>query len=75
MKKLHSVLALAILSTSLMGGVAIAQDHHDNHTYVEHKEWHKGAVNQARRLGSRRQGRLPPISPERPAARLRMAHG
>jgi Ni/Co efflux regulator RcnB len=44
MKKLHSVLALAILSTSLMGGVAIAQDHHDNHTYVEHKEWHKGAV-------------------------------
>jgi Ni/Co efflux regulator RcnB len=44
MKKLHTVLALAILSTSLMGGVALAQDdHHDNHTYVAHKEWHKGA--------------------------------
>lgn len=55
MKKLHTVLALAILSTSLMGGgaVALAQDHHDqdhhdadhrdNHSYVEHKEWHKGA--------------------------------
>ena len=42
MKKLHSVLALAILSTSLMGGVALAQDNHDNHSYVEHKEWKKG---------------------------------
>ena len=43
MKKLHNVLALSILSTSLMGGVALAQDHHDNHGYVEHKEWKKGA--------------------------------
>ena len=51
MKKLHSVLAVSILSTSLMGGVALAQDHHDaqaqdhrdNHSYVEHKEWKKGA--------------------------------
>jgi Ni/Co efflux regulator RcnB len=52
MKKLHTVLALAILSTSLMGGVALAQDHHDNaqdrdhhdnHGYVEHKDWRKGA--------------------------------
>jgi Ni/Co efflux regulator RcnB len=46
MRKLHTVLALAILSTSLMGGVALAQDqdHHDrdNHTYVEHKEWRRG---------------------------------
>jgi Ni/Co efflux regulator RcnB len=42
MKKLNTVLALGILSTSLMGGVAIAQDHHDNHAYVEHKEWKKG---------------------------------
>jgi Ni/Co efflux regulator RcnB len=44
MKKLHTVLALAILSTSLMGGVpfAQAQDHHDNHSYVEHKDWRKG---------------------------------
>ena len=46
-------LALAILSTSLMGGVALAQDHHDNaqdqnhhdnHGYVQHKEWRKGAA-------------------------------
>jgi Ni/Co efflux regulator RcnB len=46
MKKLHTVLALSILSTSLMGGVALAQDqdHHDNHTYVQHKEWKKGAA-------------------------------
>lgn len=47
MKKLHTVLVLAILSTSLLGGVAMAQDHdqdhHDNHTYVQHKEWKKGA--------------------------------
>jgi Ni/Co efflux regulator RcnB len=46
MKKLHSILALAILSTSLTGGVAFAQDHdrdhHDNHSYVEHKDWKKG---------------------------------
>jgi Ni/Co efflux regulator RcnB len=44
MKKLHSVLALGILSTSLMGGVAIAQEHHDNHAYVEHKEWKRGST-------------------------------
>jgi Ni/Co efflux regulator RcnB len=51
MKKLHTVLALAFLSASLMGGVALAQDHHDNaqdrdhhdnHGYVEHKDWRKG---------------------------------
>jgi len=46
MKKLHTVLALMVLSTSLMGGGAFAQDqnHRDNHTYVEHKEWKKGTV-------------------------------
>jgi Ni/Co efflux regulator RcnB len=54
MKKLHNVLALSILSASLMGGVstnllggvayAQDQDHHDNHTYVEHKEWKRGAT-------------------------------
>ncbi|MGA2350698.1 MAG: RcnB family protein [Terracidiphilus sp.] len=42
MKKLHTALALTILSTGLMGGVAVAQDHHDNHAYTEHKEWKKG---------------------------------
>ncbi len=53
MKKLHAVLTLAILSTSLMGGVALAQEHHenqtkaehrDNHSYVQHKEWKRGAA-------------------------------
>lgn len=47
MKKLQTLLVLAFLSTSLMGGVAMAQDDHhdnrDNHTYVQHKEWRKGA--------------------------------
>jgi len=42
MKKLHTVLALAMLSTSLMGG-ALAQNQKDNHAYVQHKEWKKGA--------------------------------
>jgi Ni/Co efflux regulator RcnB len=55
MKKLSAVLAFAFLSSSLMGGVAFAQDdhhddhssaqdrnHHDNHSYVEHKDWRKG---------------------------------
>jgi len=46
MKMLHTVLALAILSISLMGGVALAQDqdHHDNHSYVQHREWKKGKI-------------------------------
>jgi Ni/Co efflux regulator RcnB len=43
MKNLHIVLALAIVSTSLTGRVALSQDHQDNHAYVEHKEWKKGA--------------------------------
>ncbi len=53
MKKLSGVLALAFLSTTLLGGVAFAQDdhhddhaaaqdHHDNHSYVEHKDWRRG---------------------------------
>lgn len=51
MNKLNTVLALSILSTSLTGGIAFAQDHHDdataqdhhdNHAYVEHKDWKKG---------------------------------
>ena len=43
MKNLHAVLALAVLSTSFIGTVALAQDHHDSPAYVEHKEWKKGA--------------------------------
>lgn len=33
MKKLQAVLALAIPSTILMGGVALAQGHHDDHVF------------------------------------------
>jgi Ni/Co efflux regulator RcnB len=44
MKNLHTALAIAILSASFSGGVAFAQEHHDNHAYVEHKEWKKGVV-------------------------------
>lgn len=44
MKKLHTAFALAVFAASLSGGAAIAQDHHDDqHKYVEHKEWRKGA--------------------------------
>jgi hypothetical protein len=39
MKNSHTVLAFAVLSTSLMGPVTLAQDHHDNHACVEHKEY------------------------------------
>ena len=47
MNKFRNALALAALSTSLLGGLAFAQDrddHHDrdNHKYVEHHEWKKG---------------------------------
>ena len=42
MTKFHIALGVAILSASLAGPVAIAQDHHDNHAYVEHKDWKKG---------------------------------
>ncbi|MGD0155553.1 MAG: RcnB family protein [Terracidiphilus sp.] len=38
MKKLHTLLALAFLSTSLMGGVALAQDHHDNGQDRDHHD-------------------------------------
>lgn len=45
MRKLHAALAVAILSASLSGSIAIAQDHHDDHSkYVEHKEWKRGAA-------------------------------
>ncbi len=35
--------ALASLAAMLCGGVAFAQEHHDNHQYVRHEEWKKGA--------------------------------
>ncbi|MGA8089112.1 MAG: RcnB family protein [Terracidiphilus sp.] len=49
MNRFCNALALGVLSASLVGGSAYAQDHHDqdhhdkdNHHYVEHKEWKKG---------------------------------
>jgi Ni/Co efflux regulator RcnB len=48
MNKLSNAVALTLLSVSLAGGSAYAQDHHDNdkdnHHYVEHKEWKKGVA-------------------------------
>jgi len=49
MNKVSHAIALSLLSASLLGGAAYAQDHdhdkdRDNHHYVEHKEWKRGAA-------------------------------
>jgi Ni/Co efflux regulator RcnB len=45
MKQIRKVFALTALATTLMGGVAFAQDHRDDHhAYVRHDEWRKGAT-------------------------------
>lgn len=47
MHKLTRILMLSVLAVSLTGLPAMAQDHHDNHSYVQHKDWKKGAkINQ-----------------------------
>ena len=49
MKRICNVLAVSAVALSLTGGLAFAQDnhddrdHHDNHHYVHHNEWRKGA--------------------------------
>ena len=47
MTRVHKILILSTVATVLSGGVAFAQDHHDehhdNHAYVRHNEWRKGA--------------------------------
>jgi Ni/Co efflux regulator RcnB len=43
MKTIRAVFALPILAMALASIPAMAQDHRDNHTYTEHKEWKKGA--------------------------------
>ena len=43
MKRVCNALALSILATSLTGPLVFAEDHHDNHQYVRHEEWKKGA--------------------------------
>ena len=42
MKKMRKLVALSTLTMMLSGGLAFAQDHHDNHAYVRHDEWKKG---------------------------------
>jgi Ni/Co efflux regulator RcnB len=43
MKQICNALALSILAASLSGPFAFAEDHPDNHHYVRHAEWKKGA--------------------------------
>jgi Ni/Co efflux regulator RcnB len=50
MKRIGTFLALPALALSLTGPIGFAQDHrddhapqHDNHRYVEHREWKRGA--------------------------------
>jgi Ni/Co efflux regulator RcnB len=42
MRLIRRVVALSALATILTGGLAFADDH-DNHHYVRHDEWKKGA--------------------------------
>ena len=48
MKRICNVLAVSAVALSLTGGLAIAQDHHDdrdhhdNHHYVHHDDWRRG---------------------------------
>jgi Ni/Co efflux regulator RcnB len=44
MRNLTRVLVLPILALSLTTLPAIGQDQHDNHTYVRHNDWKKGAT-------------------------------
>ncbi|WP_263359989.1 RcnB family protein [Acidicapsa ligni] len=43
MTKFGKAIALSALALTLTGSFAIAEDHHDNHHYVRHDEWKKGA--------------------------------
>jgi Ni/Co efflux regulator RcnB len=45
MKQICKLLVLSVFATTFTGGfAAVAQDHHDNHHYVRHDEWKKGAA-------------------------------
>jgi Ni/Co efflux regulator RcnB len=45
--QVRNIISALTISTVLSSGAAFAQDrnndHHDNHSYVEHHEWRKGA--------------------------------
>lgn len=48
MNRFGKLIAVSTISAVLSAGAILAQDdhhdadHHDNHTYVEHKDWKKG---------------------------------
>jgi Ni/Co efflux regulator RcnB len=44
MKLIGKALALSALAATLSGSMTFADDHHDNHQYVKHQEWKKGAA-------------------------------
>jgi Ni/Co efflux regulator RcnB len=49
MSQVRNVASSVVLAMILSGGVAVAQDHHDdhdrdNHHYVHHQEWKKNAT-------------------------------
>jgi Ni/Co efflux regulator RcnB len=45
MRSIAHALAVSALTLTLTGGIAFAQDHHDDQhqQYVHHEEWRKGA--------------------------------
>ncbi len=43
MNLIRRALTVAALAATFTGGLAFAQDHHDNNSYVHHDEWKKGA--------------------------------
>jgi Ni/Co efflux regulator RcnB len=43
MKTIRAAFALPILAMVLASVPALAQDHHDNHTYKQHHEWKTGS--------------------------------
>jgi Ni/Co efflux regulator RcnB len=42
MKPIQKIFAFTALAATLSGGLAFADDHHDDHHYVKHEEWKKG---------------------------------
>ncbi len=82
MQPIRKILAVSILALTFAGGVAGAQDRHDNrpdsrpgnrydnHHYVRHNEWRKGRRMRRQDWGARRKDRLPPLPPARATAGL-----
>lgn len=75
MHRTTKALTLITLAAILSSGMAFAEDHHDNHQYVKHDEWKKGAHMRHEDWDRGRRRRLQAVSPAPPPERLRMAHG